>query len=370
MHNILFIIDALGVEKYCGGAQRQFINLVKNLDRLKYFPIIVTSHRNPAWVLKELENVPVYEVIRKKEYDVFYLFKLTKFIKKHEIDLIHSFLNTENIYSRIAGKFSGVRFIITSERSIEFSNFDKIRKYLEYFLSRLSDFIVFNSFQVQQEFLKYIKHSNKSKVIYNGVDFAKLDIIKHKIMLDNKQIKICVVGAIKKSKNQLCLLKAVLSLVSNKYVILFAGQALENNYLERLIDFSKLHNLNVLFLGNRDDTSDIIRESDILVIPSLVEGISNVLLEGMYLKSLIVISRQANNDNIITDSKNGFIFDGNSASDLANKIKFIENLNVEQISVMKKSAHNDVIEKFNLNKMVKENEKLYNHLFYTSEFNI
>jgi len=77
---------------------------------------------------------------------------------------------------------------------------------------------------------------------------------------------------------------------------------------EKINDLVKNHN-NIHFFGyqNKNQTISLIRGSDILIQPSLQEGISSTILEAMACKTAIIASDVGGNSELIENNVNGII---------------------------------------------------------------
>ena len=63
-----------------------------------------------------------------------------------------------------------------------------------------------------------------------------------------------------------------------------------------------------LFIQIQEHVYEIMRESDCLILPSVQEGISNVVLESMYIGLPVVTSDCGGMKEVISYGKNGFYF--------------------------------------------------------------
>ena len=77
------------------------------------------------------------------------------------------------------------------------------------------------------------------------------------------------------------------------------------------------------FLGYRRDLMDIIQVTDFMVLPSLSEGLPNVLLESFSCRKPVVATSVGGVPELVTHNKNGLIVDPANAKVLAEAIKKI-----------------------------------------------
>ncbi|MCC4282807.1 glycosyltransferase family 4 protein [Marinobacter salarius] len=100
----------------------------------------------------------------------------------------------------------------------------------------------------------------------------------------NKNIvpKLLFVGRLVELKRCVDLLHAC-SILKRKrvdFILSVVGDGPEKTTLEQLVEVLQLQN-NVIFEGYREDPVSLMSESDILILPSRTEGMSNVILEAM-----------------------------------------------------------------------------------------
>jgi glycosyltransferase involved in cell wall biosynthesis len=77
----------------------------------------------------------------------------------------------------------------------------------------------------------------------------------------------------------------------------------------------------VIFAGNRLDVAAYMQVSDVFVLPSEAEGMSNAVLEAMACGLPVLVSDCAGNRELVTDGLNGMVFPRGSENALAKKIE-------------------------------------------------
>jgi glycosyltransferase involved in cell wall biosynthesis len=82
---------------------------------------------------------------------------------------------------------------------------------------------------------------------------------------------------------------------------------------------------NIHYLGYqpKQDTISLIRGSDLLIQPSIMEGISSTLLEAMGCETCIIASNVGGNPEIIENNKTGVLVEPNNAEELLDKISYL-----------------------------------------------
>ena len=331
MKKILLLIDGLGT----GGAQRQIVTLADRLVMLGYNVKILTYRELPrafhAPLAKEIE---IFLIPKKYKYDIQFGWKLLRFLAFHRPDCIISYLSTPNFYARICGKFVGIERIITSERNI-----DLVHSKKKYMIERLtcsaSDVIVVNTLAAADIYNRYFHRViDRVEVIYNGLDVEvykrtvdkdQLESIKFQLKIGRKDRIICLPGRIENQKNHIALLRAFCMLpprIKQSLKLLFVGSVISSNIQNELLDFSQEMGImgRVTFTGHRSDIKDIYSLSDVIVLPSLYEGFPNALIEAMSCEALVVASAVADNQVIIDDGIDGYLFRRGDDGELAEKL--------------------------------------------------
>jgi len=129
--------------------------------------------------------------------------------------------------------------------------------------------------------------------------------------------QIIYAGRLSKEKGILILLEAAKHLPKDIHLIIVGSGPEEHN----VADVVK-STLNVHFLGYqpKNKTISLIRGSDLLVQPSLAEGISTTLLEAMSCKTPIIATNVGGNKELLTHNKTGILIEARNSSELLKKI--------------------------------------------------
>lgn len=140
------------------------------------------------------------------------------------------------------------------------------------------------------------QNDKRFKLIYNGVDFKQLDndFTQNKILskfVKNSDLVILHIGSFRGQKNHSFLIDCFKSLdpVKNNYKLILLGsggllQNMKDKVAEMKID------QNVFFAGYDKNINKYFENSDLFFLPSLNEGLANVLIEAQYKKLPICVS--------------------------------------------------------------------------------
>ena len=367
----VYLIDSLTL----GGAQRQLVELVKNLDTAIIKPIVVTYHDLPFFK-EELSDHGVQTVLLRKrdKVGVTFLAQFFPFLKKVKADFVHSFLNTPNFYARLAKLAATVPKVITSERSNSIEYSAKYRA-MERLTCRMADCIIVNAHGINDILVDKVGvPRRKIFVVNNGVAverFSQFDPIKVKhirsaMRADQANTFVLgLIGRLEWRKNHALFLDA-LSMIRGSRSQLeirvgFWGSKPNKTYAENIKGQIIEHGLGhtVFIFPAEKDVANLYAACDIVVLPSLWEGFPNVIVEAMAAGRLVIASNISDNDRIIQDGVNGFLFRSGSKEDLAGKIIEVMEIPDAKKEFICNNAKSHVVLNYSIQNMVKNTMKVY-----------
>ncbi|QUM85338.1 glycosyltransferase [Moritella sp. 28] len=355
-----------------GGAQRQVIELVNNIDQTR-FEIHVCSLSEYVPLADQMnKDTPLHIIHKKAKFDFSVVFKLAKLVRQYKFNVIHSYLFDAEIAARLAGKLSCTDIkIIGSERNTNYTLKPIQKKAYKLTKHLVSDIIAnsqsgakFNASQTGQP-------SHKYHVVYNGVDtkrFKPQDKLKMRRVLgiDPDCKLIGMFASFKQQKNHPFLIEALEQVKAQgiSFKLLLVGDTLydglhgSDHYTTAVKQQIKDSGFSedTIYLGNRDDIEQIYPACDFTVLPSLFEGTPNVVLESMACGVPVIATNVSDNKKIITDTLNGYIIDLNNTEQLSNRIiTLYEDKEKLELMAIKSRAQ---IEHFFSSKRLAENTQL------------
>jgi glycosyltransferase involved in cell wall biosynthesis len=344
MKKVLHLIT--GLEKG-GGAEAM---LLKTLPYLKSTKQAVAVLRGEGEIGKKLEEerVKVYYLNMKSYLDFGVLSRYRRVMQEFQPDIQVNYLIHADIFGRVLAKRYGVKKLVSYIRG-RYTKFPY--SFLDKFTLNKVDFLLTNSKTNLKRYReKYNFSSLNSDCIVNGVelnqdfDVVKIKNLKEFFNLDTKDFVVTVVGRLHRVKSLDTFIKAlnVLKQKDIKFKAIICGRGKEENNLKRLVHKFKLDK-QVVFLKNRNDILDILKISNVFVLPSIKEGMSNALLEAMSVGLPAVVSDIEGNMELVKDKENGYIFKLFDYIDLAEKI----------ITIQEKKEESEVMSKKNIEKVKK-----------------
>lgn len=196
------------------------------------------------------------------------------------------------------------------------------------------------------------KLSNKTEVIYNGVDTDKFAENKNKNF--SNAFEIVVIGDLIPTKGHELLIETLANLKEYNFRLRIIGSSRpgEEKYsvdLKKIIEDNFLKE-KIVFLGRRDDINDLLLNSDLLVLPSIsAEACPMVVLEAMSCGVPVIASNLGGTSEIVLDGYCGYLFKNKDKLDLELKIKTFLNLGAEDRKKMSENCREEVLKKYSLN---------------------
>ena len=286
------------------------------------------------------------------------MISLFRLVKRENIELIYAhwfFPQAVNAY--LVSKLCNIPFVFTShssdvrivERRIPLIGKNIIRKVCKEALAisapsrKIIDLIA--RYFSEEEF-----ENIKTFVIPMGINTENIN---RKITRNPKKetLNILFVGRFSEKKGVKILIESIYNvkqkLPEQKIKLTLAGEGDQKEIYKQLIEKYNL-DLTVEIIGFVDEIEkyELLHSTDLLVVPSIesrdgdIEGLPVVILEGLYCKAIVLASKYTNAQEIIEDSKDGFIIKNLNSDSLAEKIIHINNLDEKILNKIRLNAFN------------------------------
>ena len=306
-----------------GGVEKIIKILVSNLKKKNIKIFFVTFSRKKVNFLKKY-NKNIQIICPKKKRFTFLsdrLFTsinciqpLIKVITTNDkkCSLIHSMQSS--YFSILIAKIFSIKIVIrNSENPIESLKYaeNKLLSYIIFFLRfffyNLTDLIITNSKGSAKSLETFVLNKKKIKFIYNP--YFTEDLIKSSIKVFEKKKIIMSAGRLTKQKNHTLLINAFnkTQLAKKGFVLNIFGRG----YLKKSLtnQIKKLNLTKSVFLkGNINNIKNEYKKSKIFVLPSVYEGLGNVLIEALAFNvHCIATSCKSGPEEILCYGKGGLI---------------------------------------------------------------
>jgi glycosyltransferase involved in cell wall biosynthesis len=210
----------------------------------------------------------------------------------------------------------------------------------------------------------------KAVVIYNGIDFGVYDGLRRERAMLRASLReflglranvplITLVGELNERKGHRFVLRAAGEVLKRvpKARFVFVGEGDARDTIEAMRDELGLRD-KIFLLGFREDIPAILTASDILVLPSRVEGFGYVLVEAMAARLPVVASDVSSIPEIVEDGATGFLHPVGAEDAIAAKLIALLT-DGTLVETMGEAGYRAAAEKFPLDTMVDNLEKLF-----------
>ncbi|MBN2306459.1 glycosyltransferase family 4 protein [Candidatus Peregrinibacteria bacterium] len=356
MKHVLFYTDTPNL----GGAEKHMLLLAKHLHQ-KGVGVSLAYGRYST--LRKLHDEftkcggSVYMLDTLHKHDPRHYTRLKKILSKHKFDLIHLHLWNPGAcrYAFFAAP-KGLPIVTTEHDPFELRGMKRFLK--KKCLKKTMRTIVISSdnFRLLDEYYEF--PAERLELVHNGIEIDKF--------LDNHdqadlpvqkgtQIITCV-AELHHRKGHRYLLEAFRKIQAHlpltSLILVGTGPA-ESELKDQYSQIPNVH-----FLGWRDDIPQILRASDVLVLPSLKEAFGQVILEAMVSNVVTVATNNGGPVDIIKNGLTGYLVPPASSEALAEKLITILK-NPEQRHDIEKAALNSVKENFTAEKMAEGTLAVY-----------
>ena len=376
MQNILFIHQS--AELY--GSDKTLLYLVANLDKNKFFPIVILPNEGPLKMELEKENIkviiaPVLKLYRKMftpsnllkfSRDYFKGIKTIKSIRKeYKIDFIYS-----NTLAVLLGFFfcffHKAKHIWHVHEIIESPKF--FTKFFRYFLNNpTNSVLIYNSFAT----CKFWNCKGNNQVVWNGIaafpeiEEEEKDVIRKTILTSDNEIIFALVGRISRWKGQMLLLEAFNKLIKTHQNIrlVYIGSTPPNqeHFLDTLKEKIKNYGLiqKVNIIPFQDNIHQFWQSIDVAVVSSTEpEPFGMVAIEAMMAKKPVIAANHGGLTEIVVDNETGFLVEPNNKDALKDALEKLIT-NPELRTSFGEKGFQRAIENFSIQKYVQKIEYIF-----------
>ena len=349
-----------------GGAERQFIELVKYINKDKFDVYVVTMYGGVLEnEIKSIDGVKYFNLGKKSRYDLSFYFKYKNLLKKIQPDVIYSFLGEMNLFSYwCKPKRSRLiwGFRASNMNLKKYGKMSEFLFYLQKIYSKKVGKIITNSYASVEFHKSQGFFMDRAVVIHNGIDTNRFkgdesirNRMRKKFNIKNDEVVIGIVARIDYMKGYIYLSKALKEILKNKKIKFISVGSGDEKILNECKNILKDYKNQVYFVGSSKESEKFYNMFDIYVSPSLGEGFSNSIAEAMSCEVPCVVTDVG--DSKIIVGEYGEVVKSKSEKELIKGIKAILNRDYKNLG---KLARKRIIENFSIEKMVKKTERNIN----------
>jgi len=315
------------------GSDRCLLDLVRNLDRDRFRPMVVLPYRgmlseeferagvrvihSDPWVLRKV-------LFRTKKFHGYFMSlpsnvkAIMRVIKEEKVSLVHS--NTGVVLGgALAAKLCGIPHIWHLREF--FSDFPFLWYFYSHFMGILSGKIICISEAVASQLPDLVRA--KAVVVHDGIEtkrFGTLDdqeaqaSLRQELGLGEGTMIVGAIGRVSEIKAQDIFIRAIPDVLSafprTKFLIvggIFPGHEPFMKRIRALVENLGL-NSHVIFTGFRRDAAAMVRLMDIVVQATRIpEGLGISLIEAMSAGKAVIAAGGGGSDEVVEDGKTGLL---------------------------------------------------------------
>jgi glycosyltransferase involved in cell wall biosynthesis len=332
-----------------GGAARTLLNIINNLDRSRFSPVLVTLNFNGSYEKDLKPDVHFIKLDTKRLSRS--VFSLARIIRSEKIDVVFSTIPRVNTIAIIAKilSFSGAKSVIREADNLGGTTVENIKLLGFGAVYKLSDQIVSLSEGVKQNLVqRYKVKVSNIKVIYNPVD---LEAINEKISFgeihpDLRRLfvsstkNIVTAGRLVPQKDHKTLLKAF-SIVhkQKKSNLLILGEGVLKEELKKEAEELGIKEY-VYFIGFQENPYIYFKHSDLFVLTSIHEGFSHVIAEALAARTPVISTNcKSGPEEVLDNGRYGVLCEVGNIEELAVEMLKMLSLPEKNINEMVKLGY-------------------------------
>ncbi|KKR07937.1 MAG: hypothetical protein UT32_C0005G0036 [Parcubacteria group bacterium GW2011_GWC2_39_14] len=349
------IIHIIGRLNY-GGAEKLLLDLCRKIDKEKFeVSVIVLQDENPIVAAFEDAGVKLKFFHKKNKFDLGIIKRVANYLVQEKPDIVHTHLFAGDFWGGRAALRAKVPVIISTKHDVLSEGC--WRNCLGRRIRRRFQKIIAISKATQEHLIKVEKVPyQKVQVIYNGVDVNKFYVAEPQIFKRN-YLAIGTVGRLSKEKGQKHLIRACRFLRNREWKLVVVGGGPLEKELAAQARFLGIDE-HIKFTGFVNDVRPFYDEFDVFVLPSVSEGLGLSIIEASLAGKFIIATDVGGIPEIVTNNETGLLFRPKNIEVLVQHLEWVNN-NKREAARMALNLQREVLEKFDINKVIKQYEELY-----------
>jgi glycosyltransferase involved in cell wall biosynthesis len=302
------------------------------------------------------------------------LLSLVWVLLKEKPLIVHTHSSKAGILGRLAAKLAGAPIIIhTPHGHVFYGHFGPlsskfflwIEKWFAYFTDRI---IVLTKGEKRDYINLHVGRPEQMSTIHSGVDVVcfmsnHINVMEKKrsLGLPSNALIVGFVGWLLPIKGPMVLLRAMSEIWKKhpEIILVLVGKGeLDSELRTEVLQLDAISK--VKFLGWRDDVDEIMQLIDILVLPSLNEGMGRVLVEAMAAGKPVVASNVGGIPDLVQHDYNGLLVLPGDVKALAASIELLID-DPEKAKLMGQRGR-ELCPHFSVERMIEKIENLYEEL--------
>jgi glycosyltransferase involved in cell wall biosynthesis len=309
------------------GAEKQMVLLATGLPRARFHVEVATLTRlGPFEAELRAAEVPVTALGKRFKVDPLALGRLVRYLRTGRFDVIQTWIFAANTYGRVAARLVRLPVVVTAEMAVDLWK-GPGELAIDRWLARYTDRVVGNSQAVVDFYRRIGIPADRLALIRSGIGAEEPPAV------DRAAVRadfgwppdaplLLFAGRLAPQKGVDDLIAAIDLVQYNvpQLRVLIAGDGPMRTQLEAAAAAFRLGGM-VQFIGHRNDVPRLLAAADLLVLPSLYEGLPNVVLEAMQFSKPVVATAAPGTTEVVADGKTGVLVPPRDPPALAQAIR-------------------------------------------------
>ncbi len=328
--SILFLVDQL---TELGGGERILLRIAQNLPADRFRVVIAAFRDNPDPSIWKLPcDIRIFPMTRSYGMDGLRVArKLHDLIRACEVDVVHTFFETSDLFGALVAKLSGVRAVISSRRDMGILR--RAKHEVAYRLvSHFYNSVLTVSDQVRAETIRRdLLHPSKVVTIHNGIPFDQFarstsfpSELRAKHSIPHGAPLVSTIANLQPWKGLDVFLRCAAEVHTRAPHVHFAaaGAFSDASLTASLFELTRDLGLqaHMHWIGPMQDVNELLGESDIFCLLSRSEGFPNVVLEAMAARLPVVATRVGGTPEAVTHAATGWLVDSGDSHTAAERV--------------------------------------------------
>jgi len=361
---VLHVIDSL----HLGGAQEVVMNLATCGDRQRFSHEVATMHgRGVYWRRMEELGIPLHSLSPWK-FLPWYAISLPTLLLRGKYDILHCHLVAANIIAKPLGWLCRVPVLLNHDHTNDdYRATQRVRLALDTHSNRLATHLIAVSESCRTFLINRERVSaDKITLVQNAIDLQRFSAsggsrveARKSLGLPEDGPLVVGVGRLNPQKNFSLFIRVAVEVLKchPQTHFVLVGEGPEEGLLRRLAGEygmgDRLH-----FLGYVPDTRGIYRAADVLLMPSLFEGLPMTLLEAMAMRVPVVASALDGIAEVVEDGRDGFLVPSGDARGFCERVCRVIG-DPSLATALGRAAAEKISSQFSSERMCREVERIY-----------
>lgn len=310
------------------GPLRGLFQLIEHAKEVQFIlgMFLLKGHQPTRAVAEAVRRGFHVELLRQAgRYDAGLLIRTAKIMRTHHPAIIQSHGYKSALVAWICGRLYGIPWVAFSHGYTSENRRISLYNRLDAWVLRRADAVVAMSRAMADQLAVGEVAVDRIHIIHNAIDPAGYSVVgngaswRRRWGISADEAVLGVIGRLSPEKGQQIFIKALQGVVAQipELKAVLIGDGPEKERLAKLVNSLSLTD-HVLFTGHDSHIEEVYPALDLLVIPSLSEGLPNVLLEGLLYGKPVVAAEVGGIPEILKPAGAGWLVPPNNVRALEN----------------------------------------------------